>query len=190
MSAGTGLSLLRRTQLAVLLAATARSARGARRLLAEPAAHSAEAGELATVEVSAAPDAAYSIADDKVERRANPNAIAGALPDGFPTDIPVYLPSSLVDFTSRPEGGAVVVFATPASVSTVSAALSQKLRAAGWQAARSGDWTKAGPEAPSHRRSERRRLALPHRVLIAESAAAAASVVAVSGTREDGAGEK
>ena len=59
------------------------------------------APELATVEVSAAPDAAYSIADDKVERRANPNAIAGALPDGFPTDIPVYLPSSLVDFTSR-----------------------------------------------------------------------------------------
>lgn len=102
------------------------------------------APELATVEVSAAPDAAYSIADDKVERRANPNAIAGALPDGFPTDIPVYLPSSLVDFTSRPEGGAVVVFATPASVSTVSAALSQKLRAAGWQAAGSGAWTKPG----------------------------------------------
>lgn len=103
-----------------------------------------KAPELATVEVAAAPDAAYSIADDKVERRANPNAIAGALPDGFPADIPVYLPSSLVDFTSRPEGGSVVVFATPASVSTVSAALSQKLRAAGWQAASSGAWTKAG----------------------------------------------
>ncbi len=100
--------------------------------------------ELATVEVAAAPDAAYSIADDKVERRANPNAIAGALPDGFPTDIPIYLPSSLVDFTSRPEGDAVVVFATPAAVSTVSAALSQKLRAAGWQAGASGSWTKAG----------------------------------------------
>lgn len=103
-----------------------------------------KAPELPTVEVTAAPDAAYSIADDKVERRANPNAIAGALPDGFPTDIPIYLPSSLVDFTSRPGGGSVVVFATPASASTVSAALSQKLRGSGWQAGSADAWTKAG----------------------------------------------
>ena len=75
--------------------------------------------ELATVEVTAAPDAAYSIADDKVERRANPNAMAGALPDGFPPDIPVYRPSSLVDFTAA-RRAARVVFATPAAVSTVS----------------------------------------------------------------------
>ena len=144
MSAGTGLSLLRRTQLAVLLAAIAALLAGPVACSPSPPPAAQKPGELATVEVAAAPDAAYSIADDKVERRANPNAIAGALPDGFPPDIPVYLPSSLVDFTSRPEGGAVVVFATPASVSTVSAALSQKLRAAGWQAASSGAWSKAG----------------------------------------------
>lgn len=144
MSAGTGLSLLRRTQLAVLLAAIAALLAGLVACSPSPPPIAQKPDELATVEVSAAPDAAYSIADDKVERRANPNAIAGALPDGFPTDIPVYLPSSLVDFTSRPEGGAVVVFATPASVATVSAALSRKLRASGWQAAQSGGWTKAG----------------------------------------------
>ncbi len=103
-----------------------------------------KAPELATVEVTAAPDAAYSTADDRVERRADPNAMAGALPDGFPADIPVYRPSSLVDFTPRPDGGAVVVFATPAEVAPVAAAMGQKLRAAGWQAGAAGQWTKAG----------------------------------------------
>lgn len=144
MSSRTGLSLLRRTQLAVLLAAIAALLAGLAACSPSPPPAAQKPGELATVEVSAAPDAAYSIADDKVERRVNPNAIAGALPDGFPADIPIYLPSSLVDFTSRPEGGAVVVFATPAVASTVSVALSQKLRAAGWQAGTSGSWSKAG----------------------------------------------
>lgn len=100
--------------------------------------------DLETVEVTAAPDAAYSTADDRVERRADPGAMAGALPDGFPPDIPVYRPSSLVDFTARPEGGFVVAFATPAEVSIVASAMTQKLRAAGWQAGTAGTWTKAG----------------------------------------------
>lgn len=98
--------------------------------------------ELPTVEVTAAPDAAYSTADDRVERRADPAALAGALPDGFPRDIPVYRPSSLVDFAPRPDGGATVVFATPADVAAVSGALQQKLRAAGWQAGAAGSWIK------------------------------------------------
>ncbi len=103
-----------------------------------------KAPELATVEVTAAPDAAYSTAEDRVERRADPNALAGALPDGFPSDIPVYRPSSLVDFSPRPDGGAMVVFATPAEVATVSSAMTQKLRGAGWQPGTAGNWTKAG----------------------------------------------
>lgn len=103
-----------------------------------------KAPELPTVEVTAAPDAAYSTAGDVVERRANPNALAGALPDGFPADIPVYRPSSLVDFTPRPDGGATVVFATPSDAAAVSVALQQKLRAAGWQAGTAGTWTKPG----------------------------------------------
>lgn len=103
-----------------------------------------KAPELATVEVTAAPDAAYSMADDRVERRADPSAMAGALPDGFPADVPVYRPSSLVDFAPRPDGGATVVFATPAEVATVSSAMRQKLLGAGWQAGTPGAWTKAG----------------------------------------------
>jgi hypothetical protein len=100
--------------------------------------------DLETVEVTAAPDAAYSTADDRVERRADPGALAGALPDGFPPDIPVYRPSSLVDFTARPEGGFAVAFASPSEVSTVASEMSRKLGAAGWQAAKAGVWTKAG----------------------------------------------
>ena len=100
--------------------------------------------ELATVEVTAAPDAALSTAEDRIERRADPNAMAGALPDGFPPDIPVYRPSSLVDFTARPEGGYRVAFASPAEASTVRSAMTRKLGAAGWQAGAPGDWTKAG----------------------------------------------
>jgi len=100
--------------------------------------------EIATVEVSAAPDAAYSTADDRVERRADANALAGALPDGFPADIPVYRPSSLIDFSARAEGGYLVVFNAPAAASTVTSALGQKLRAAGWQAEPAGVWMKSG----------------------------------------------
>lgn len=102
------------------------------------------AAELPTVEVTAAPDAAYSIAGDEVERRANPAALSGALPDGFPADIPLYRPSSLVDFSARPEGGATVVFAAPADVATVSAAMAAKLRAAGWRSEGAESWTKPG----------------------------------------------
>lgn len=104
----------------------------------------AEKQELATVEVTAAPDAALSTADDRIERRADANAMAGALPDGFPPDIPVYRPSSLVDFAARPEGGYRVAFASPSEASTVRSAMTGKLAAAGWQAGAPGDWTKAG----------------------------------------------
>lgn len=109
-----------------------------------PAPETEKTPEIATVEVTAAPDAAYSTADDRVERRANPNAMAGALPDGFPADIPIYRPSSLIDFSARPEGGYLVVFTAPAAVSTVTAELGQKLRAAGWQEKPAGVWTKSG----------------------------------------------
>lgn len=109
-----------------------------------PAPETEKTPEIATVEVTAAPDAAYSTADDRVERRANPNAMAGALPDGFPADIPVYRPSSLIDFAPRPEGGYVVVLTSPVAASTVTSALGQKLRAAGWLPENAGTWTKNG----------------------------------------------
>ncbi|MEO8275956.1 MAG: hypothetical protein ABI639_07020 [Thermoanaerobaculia bacterium] len=103
-----------------------------------------KAPELATVDIAPAPDAAFSTAADRVERRPSADAIAGALPDGFPADIPVHRPASVVDFGARPGGGYAVTFATPSPPATVSAAMATKLRAAGWQAASAGQWTKAG----------------------------------------------
>lgn len=98
--------------------------------------------EIATVDVSAAPDAALSTAEDGQERR-RAAALAGALPDGFPSDVPVYRPSSLVDQTIDPGGVSILVFETPAPRATVAAALASRLRAQGWRAADGGVWTKA-----------------------------------------------
>jgi hypothetical protein len=109
-----------------------------------PAPAPERASELPTVDVTAAPDAAYSTADDRVERRADPAALAGALPDGFPPDIPVFRPSSLIDFTPLPQGGYEVVFAAPASAAAVSETLGQRLRDAGWKAESGGRWSKGG----------------------------------------------
>ena len=104
----TTLCLRHALQMAVLLVAAAACSPA-------PPPASEKAPDLPTVEVTAAPDAAYSIEGDRVEQRANPNAMAGALPDGF-----------------------------PAEAAAVSGALQQKLRAAGWQAGTAGNWTKAG----------------------------------------------
>lgn len=69
--------------------------------------------------------------------------MAGALPDGFPADIPLYRPSSLVDFTPRPEGGAWSSSRRrPRRLrSAVRCSRSCALPA---RQARAGNWTKAG----------------------------------------------
>lgn len=99
--------------------------------------------ELPTVDVTAAPDAAYSTADDRIERRRTDPGLAGVLPDGFPADIPVFRPSSLVDFAAEANGGGSIVFSTAADADGVAAAMAIRLRSAGWQEAGGGTWTKA-----------------------------------------------
>jgi hypothetical protein len=100
-----------------------------------------EPKELETVDVTAAPDAALSTAGDAQERRAT-SALAGALPDGFPKDLPVLSPSSLVDFAERPGGGYTAAFDTPAAPASVRAALASRLAGFGWRDAGGGVWTK------------------------------------------------
>jgi hypothetical protein len=97
--------------------------------------------ELPTVEVTAAPDAALSTASDAQERRVT-SALAGALPDGFPADLPVVRPSSLVDFAERPEGGHLAAFDTTDSPAAARTFLEGRLRAAGFRDAGGGVWTK------------------------------------------------
>ena len=101
--------------------------------------------ELPTVDVTAAPDAALSTASDAQERRPT-SAFAGALPDGFPSDLPVVNPSSLVDFAERPEGGYVAAFDTTEPLAAARAFLEGRLRAAGYRDAGGGTWTKPGRE--------------------------------------------
>lgn len=95
---------------------------------------------LATEEVTAAPHAALSTAEDAVERRSGAPALAGALPAGFPREIPVYRPSSLVDSGELPGGRRFVELESPDSAAVVRATLERQLRAAGWRATAEGEY--------------------------------------------------
>jgi hypothetical protein len=106
----------------------------------EPAPAERPTGELETVEVTAGPDAALSTAGDAQEKRRSAG-LAGALPDGFPADIPVFRPASLVDFSERPGGGVRLRFDTSASSGEVRSFCESRLRAAGWRSAAGGLWT-------------------------------------------------
>lgn len=97
--------------------------------------------DLQTVDVTAAPDAALSTASDTQERRVT-SALAGALPDGFPADLPVIRPASLVDFAERPEGGYAASFDTTEPADATRGFLEGRLRAAGFRDAGGGVWTK------------------------------------------------
>ena len=53
--------------------------------------------KLETVDVGEGVDAGLTTAYDEQAKRVGPG-IAGVLPEGFPPDVPLYTPSSLVDF--------------------------------------------------------------------------------------------
>lgn len=109
----------------------------------ERAAPAVEDG-LETVDVTPAPDAAASLEGDVVERRpaAPAGGVAGVLPEGFPRDIPLPTPSSLVDFGPGPRGGTSVTLEVAASPAAALAACEARLRAAGFVAAGDGVWTR------------------------------------------------
>lgn len=92
--------------------------------------------ELDTVEVTAKPDAAASLATDTVaEPLAASGAVAGALPTDFPRDVPLPQPSSLVDFSERS-----VTFEVAASPDVAREDYARRLRAAGFGAEPGGRW--------------------------------------------------
>ncbi len=92
--------------------------------------------ELATVDVTAKPDAAATLATDTVARPVGESgAMAGALPADFPRDVPLPQPSSLIDF--GPTSVTLEVEGTPeAAVS----AYAGRLRAAGFRSEAGGRW--------------------------------------------------
>lgn len=100
-------------------------------------------GELETVDVAPSPDAEASLEGDVVERRpvAPAGGVAGALPEGFPRDVPVPTPSSLVDVGER-----TVTFEIASAPAAAEAAYRRRLHAAGFAPDAGGAWRR-GPRA-------------------------------------------
>ena len=87
--------------------------------------------ELETVEVDAAIDADLSTEGDLQAVR-RPPEIAGVLPGGVPPDLPLFIPSSVVDFGDLAGGRAYVELDAGATPDRVRAWLGERLPAAGW----------------------------------------------------------
>ncbi len=92
------------------------------------------APKLDTVEVKPASDATLSTAGDRQETRRE-SGFSGVLPEDFPKDLPLYRPSTLVDF-----GSGFVVLQTPDAPGAVRQKLPALLRAQGWQDGPGGEW--------------------------------------------------
>ncbi|MEM9556983.1 MAG: hypothetical protein AAGC60_22185 [Acidobacteriota bacterium] len=82
--------------------------------------------------VDVAPRIDVPIADDPQEVARGP-ALAGVLPGGFPEDLPIYRPSSIVDFSSDGERWVELLTATP--LADVRSSLLARLEANGWSVA-------------------------------------------------------
>lgn len=84
---------------------------------------------LETVEVAPALEVAT---EDDPQAKPRPVELAGILPRGFPADLPIYLPASVVDFGAAAAGYQQAEMLSPHPRAQVAAALEQKLRQNGW----------------------------------------------------------
>lgn len=94
--------------------------------------------ELENVDVGAGYDAALSTESDKRERRFK-SELGGVLPSDFPADMPVFSPSSIVDFGQPGGSGRFVVVDTPVPRSEVTSSLDARLGRAGWAIESAGE---------------------------------------------------
>lgn len=107
-----------------------------------------------TVEVEAPAYDALIVGDEEyVATAPTPEApgVAGVLPATFPGGLPLYAPSTIVDFHLQPEEPERVVFLSPERAETVAAAYFDQLRREGWrltedepEIGRPGIWSKGG----------------------------------------------
>lgn len=102
---------------------------------------------LETVEVDEGPEAGLTTEFDEYAAPRPSSEMAGVLPSDFPSDVPVFSPSSVVDFGS-PDTQRYVELDTSAPTEGVRAALISQLSEAGWSSSSAtGDamvFTKAG----------------------------------------------
>lgn len=82
------------------------------------------------VEVTASPVDNLTTEHDEKAAPRQQEEMAGVLPSGFPSDVPVYTPSSLVEFGEG--GGRFVLLATPNPVEDVRSSYRMTLESAGW----------------------------------------------------------
>ncbi|MEJ2084792.1 MAG: hypothetical protein P8Y44_03840 [Acidobacteriota bacterium] len=88
--------------------------------------------ELETVEVGAAPDAELSTELDEQARQVSID-VGGELPNDIPSDLPIYSPSSLVDFGEIDSRRRYIAVDTSAVPSRVRSDLTSQLAAVGWE---------------------------------------------------------
>lgn len=89
--------------------------------------------DLPTVDVAPAPDAALSISEDAIAKPyESAGGLSGALPEGFPKDVPVFLPASLVDSRSTSDGSFSLTLDASRPTAEVEAGQRALLERAGW----------------------------------------------------------
>jgi len=104
-----------------------------------------EAVVLESVEVAGPPDSTLSTARDKLAPKIGAPGVAGALPGGFPKDLPLYQPSSVVDFGDA-GGTHYVSFRASDPPQVVRVALLAEWEQAGWKSAGGGSYRRGGEQ--------------------------------------------
>jgi len=90
------------------------------------------AEKLDTVDVGEGFDAGLTTAYDAQAKQVGPE-VSGVLPQGFPRDLPLYTPSSLVDFGEADAGMHYLEFDTSDSAAVVRRRLQADLSKSGWR---------------------------------------------------------
>lgn len=96
--------------------------------------------KLETVEVGEGVSAGLTTAFDQQAKALGPE-VAGVLPEGFPADLPLYTPSSLVDFGEADAGRRYVEFDAADAASVVRRRLEADLARSGWRPLSAGSAT-------------------------------------------------
>lgn len=99
------------------------------------------ADQLETVDVGGAIDADLSTSGDEQARGVGSH-VAGVLPGGFPRDLPLPKPSTLVDFGAA-DGRSFVVLRSSQAVGQLRPRWESQLSAAGWKRA-GAEWSRNG----------------------------------------------
>lgn len=96
---------------------------------------STDDGELETVDVGPALEVST---EDDIQAAPPKAGFSGVLPGGFPKDLPLHLPASLIDYGSANDGRRWVLLLASDSPSRVLSDYSARLEAAGWRLGEAG----------------------------------------------------